>query len=100
MPISIKIHKSYRIVVAACDLNLIGKKFEQGKRQLEIKEYFFKGNEFNEENAIKTMQVQRQEDATFNIVGKESTKAALKAGIISKDGIAKIQGVPFALTLL
>lgn len=100
MPISIKIHKSYRIVVAACDLNLIGKKFEDKKRQLEIKEYFFKGDEFSEENAIKTLQTQAREDATFDIVGKESVKAALKAGIIEKEGVAKIQGIPFALVLL
>lgn len=98
--ISIKIHKSYRTVVAVCDSDLIGKKFEQGKRQLEIKEYFFKGDEFSEEKAIKTMIYQRQEDATFNIVGKESINAALKAGIISKDSVAKIQGVPFTLILL
>lgn len=98
--ISIKIHRSYRIVVAVCDSDLIGKKFEEGKRQIEIKEYFFKGDELNEEKAIKTMITQRYEDATFNIVGKESINAALKAGIISKEGVAKIQGVPFTLILV
>lgn len=98
--ISIKIHRSYRIVVAVCDCDLIGKKFEDTKRQLEVKEYFFRGDELNEEKAIKTLQMQKQEDATFNIVGKESINAALKAGIISKEGIGKIQGIPFALILI
>ena len=40
------------------------------------------------------------EDATFNIVGEESIKIALKIGIINKNGIKEIQGVPFALVLL
>mgnify|MGYP001601956213 CR=1 FL=1 len=98
--ISIKIHRSYRIVVAVCDTDLIGKKFEEGKKQLEIKEYFFRGDEMAEENAIKTLEAQKREDATFDIVGKESIRAALKAGIISKDYIAKIKNVPFALVLV
>ncbi len=39
--ISIKIHKSYRYVVAICDSNLVGKQFEQNKFQLDVKENFF-----------------------------------------------------------
>ena len=46
------------------------------------------------------MQKMQKEDATFNIVGNKSIKAALKAGIISEEGIKKIQGVQFALVLL
>ena len=96
----IKIHESYRNVVALCDSNLLGRKFEEGKFQLKIKENFFKGQEVNETEAVKTLQAQSEEDATFNIVGKKSTKAAIKAGIITKENIMKIQGVPLALTLL
>jgi hypothetical protein len=46
------------------------------------------------------MQDGADEDSTFNIVGEESVKAALKAGIIKKEGITRIQGVPIALVLL
>lgn len=96
----VKIHKTYRDVVAICDLDLIGKKFEQGKFQLDIKESFFKGDKISKEKAIKLMQDMSREDATFNIIGERSVNTALKAGIISKKGIKKIQGVPFALVLL
>jgi hypothetical protein len=41
-----------------------------------------------------------KEDATFNIVGKESIKTALEAGIIKESGIIKIQDIPIALILL
>jgi len=41
-----------------------------------------------------------KEDATFNIVGKESIQTALEAGIISKNEVKEISGIPFALVLL
>ena len=96
----IKIHKSYRDVVAVCDSNLIGKKFGEGKFQLDIKNSFYKGEEKTKQEAIQIMQNMSGEDATFNIVGKESVACALEAGIISKQGIKEIECVPFALVLL
>jgi len=96
----VKIHKSYRDVVAICDSNLIGKSLEQGNMQLEVKESFFKGDEKNEDEIIKIIQEMSEEDATFNIVGENSINTALRAGIINKKGIKKIQEVPFALVLL
>ena len=86
--------------MAICDSNLIGKRFEEGKFQLDIKESFFKGEKVSEEQAIQIIKKMSIEDATFNIVGEKSVSTALKAGIISEDGIKKIQGVPFALVLL
>ncbi|MEK6897463.1 MAG: DUF424 family protein [Nanoarchaeota archaeon] len=96
----IKIIKSYREIVAVCDSSILGKRFERGNFQLDIKESFYKGEEVSEEKAMEIMKSMASEDATFNIAGKESVKAALKAGIISKESIGKIQGIPFALVLL
>ena len=98
--ISIKIHKSYRTVVAICDSALVGKKFEEGKRQLDVTESFYKGEKVSEESAVKIIQMQAREDATFNIVGEKSIKAAISAGIINKEGISKLGGIPFALVLV
>ena len=95
-----KIHKTYRDVIAVCDSDLVGETFDEGKFQLEVKESFFKGEEISEEDLIDLMQEMSAEDATFNIVGKKSVNAGLKAGIISKEGVKKIQGVPFALVLV
>lgn len=87
-------------MVAICDSNLIGKVFEEGKFQLDVKESFFKGDEKSKEEIIKILKDMVREDATFNIVGKDSTQTALETGIISKEGIKEIGGVPFALVLL
>ncbi len=98
--IYLNIIKSYRDVVAVCDVMLLGKRFEHGKFQLEVKENFYRGEEVSEEKAVEKMKHFAREDATFNIVGAESIAAALKAGIIEKESVGKIQGIPFALVLL
>ncbi len=96
----VKLHKSYRTVVAICDSNLLGKTFEEGEKILDVRESFYNGEEVSYERAVEIMRFQAREDATFNIVGKESIKAAKEAGIITEEGIGEIQGIPFALVLL
>jgi hypothetical protein len=96
----VRIIKAYRDVVAVCDSELLGKRFEEGQFQLDVKESFYKGEEMNEENATGIMLNMSKEDATFNIVGEKSVNAALKAKIISQDGVKKIQGIPFAMVLV
>jgi len=96
----IKVHKAYRLIIAICDSELIGKYFEEGKHILDIPERFYKGDEHNEQETINLIKNYAAEDATFNIAGEKSVNTALKAGIISEAGIKKVQGVPFALTLL
>ena len=95
----LKIHQSYRNVVAVCDSELIGKKFEEGDFQIEAKESFFKGEDVPESQAIFIMRKMSTEDATFNIIGEESVNASIKAGIISEKNINEIRGIPFALVL-
>jgi len=96
----IKIHKAYREVVAICDEDLLGKRFEDGNKMIDVKESFFKGEKIEEPELFELMQELAKSDATFNIVGEQSVRIALKAGIITKEGIKKIKGIPYALVLL
>ena len=96
----INIIKSYRNIVAICDAELIGKKFEEEKFQLDVKESFFKGELTQEKKALEIIKDMRLEDATFNIVGKRSVSLAIKSGIIKEEDIGKISGIPYALRLL
>ena len=95
----VKLHKSYRTIVAVCDSDLIGKTFEEGIKQLEVRESFYKGEDLDYKKAIELMKKHSKDDATFNIVGEKAIKAALKAEIIDKAGIGKIDGIPYALVL-
>ena len=96
----IKIHKTYRDVVAICDSNLIGKTFEENNKQLHLKESFYKGERLNEEKAKQFIKKMSAEDSTFNIVGEKAIKLALECRIISNKGIKEIQGIPYALVLM
>lgn len=96
----VNIIKSYRDVVAICDSDLIGKRFEEGDFQIDVKESFFKGEDLEEKEVAEIIKNMKLEDATFNIVGEDSTKLALQLGLISEEGIKKIQDIPFALVLL
>jgi hypothetical protein len=96
----VKIHKSYREVVAVCDSELLGKKFEEGLKQLDVRENFYNGEKKSTEELVEFLKDMAMEDATFNIVGPRAINCALKAGIISKQGIKTVQNVPFALVLL
>ena len=85
------------------NLELIGKKFEEGEKQLEIKESFYKGEQKEPksiEEVDKIMEDWNKEDATFNIVGEKSINLALKKEIITQGSIKKIKNIPYALILL
>jgi hypothetical protein len=96
----VNIIKSYRDIVAVCDKELIGKKFEEGTLQLDVKENFFKGKESSKEEVYEIMIDMKLEDSTFNIIGERSVQTALEAGIVLKEGIRKIDNIPFALVLI
>lgn len=96
----VKVIKSHRDIVIICDSDLIGKKFEEGTSQLDVKENFFKGEEKTKQETLEIIKKMSIEDATFNIVGRESIETALEIGIINKEGIKTIQGVPVAMVLL
>ena len=96
----VRIIKTYRNIIAICDADLLGKKFEEGKFLLDVKESFFKGEKTSEEELSDIIKKESIEDSTFNIIGEKSVNVALKTGILSEHEIKKIQGIPFALVLI
>ena len=98
MSIQIKIHNpnnpNCRKIISICDSELLGKNFEEGKLQLEVKPNFYKGEEKTKEEIHKILET---EEASFNIVGKESIEICKKAGLIN-DAI-QVQGIPFAMVI-
>ena len=83
----VKIHKSYREVIAICDTNLLGKTFEEGNRAIFINPNFFQGEEKGEKEILEIIEKGAEEDSTFNIIGQEAVNLALKAKIIKEEGI-------------
>ena len=88
------------MVVAVCDSDIYGKRFEEGDRQIDLTGDFFKGEEKNLEQTREILEDSVKEDATFNFVGKEACALAVELELIDEEHILKIQGVPVALALL
>lgn len=97
----VKIHKATRHVVAICDSDLIGKKFEDsdGVRQIDLTGTFFSGEEKSEAEIVELITDMKREDSSFNIVGKNSIDCAVKAKLISKKEIITIADIPIAMIL-
>ncbi|UCD21232.1 MAG: DUF424 family protein [archaeon] len=96
----IKVHDTYRKVVAICDSELVGKKFEQDNLELDINDKFYGGKEYSDEKALEMIKWAITEDACFNFVGKNSVELGVKAGIIDRDSILTVQGISHALSLM
>lgn len=96
----VKVYNAYRKVVAVCDQELLGKRFTEGQKLLDVKESFYSGEIMDKDKALITVKSEAADDATFNFVGKEAIELALSAGIIDKKGVMKMQGIPYALSLL
>jgi hypothetical protein len=98
--IHVKVYNAYRKVVAVCDQGLIGKRFTEGIKLLDVKESFYNGEIMNREKALIIIKSEASDDSTFNFVGKEAIDLGIDAGIIDKKRIMKMQGIPYALSLL
>lgn len=92
----VKIHEDKRAdgreVVAICDKELIGQTLEEGNLSLTITERFYKGEEKSKEEIKKLLKTANN----LNLVGKKTIKLAINSGIVSKENIIKIKGVPHA----
>lgn len=97
---SVKVHELYRKIVAMCDAELLGKKFEDDKIQLEVNEKFYKGSIVDEARALRILKKEILEDSCFNFVGDNTIELAAKAGIIDKERVIKVKGIPHAMSLL
>ena len=96
----LKVHKSYRWVVAVCDEDVFGRKLVDGERVLDVSGDFFRGDEMSAEDVKGEVVRCAGEDATFNFVGDKSVGIAKELGLVKDSGVIEIEGIPVALVLL
>ena len=93
----VKIHSTPNGKIAAvCDKEILGKIFEEGKRQLDLSSEFYKGKEMTEKDLDRIV----CGCYILNIVGKKSVGWAIKKGLIDADKIIRISSVPHAQCVL
>ena len=96
MALSIKIHKAYRTVVAICDSDILGKKFEEGNKQLDLTSDFYNGEKRSDREIYDLM----RNSYMLNLVGKKTIKFALDESMITDDNVRKIANIPYANVVL
>ena len=90
----LKMHtNNNRMIVAACDENLLGKVFQEGEKCLDLKTYrnFYEGKKVTEtefKNALRHF-------SSVNLVGEGVVKVAVELNIINKKDVKYIQKVPY-----
>ncbi|MEM2899439.1 MAG: DUF424 family protein [Thermoplasmata archaeon] len=91
--ISVKIHSAQGMtIVAACDIELLGKKLVEKEIVLEVHRGFYEGVYVDEEGFIRHLAL----GMCGNLVGKYTVEAAIKANYVDKNSILYIEGVPHA----
>lgn len=79
-------------LVAVCDDNLLGKKFEQGDFQIDLTSNFYKGEKASEERLREMLKGAYLAD----FVGQESVSFAVKEKLVAEGNEIKVKGVPHA----
>ncbi len=93
----VKIHKrENRTVVAVCDSDLVGRKFEEGERQLDLTGDFYKGEERDDKEVGDII---RNADIV-NLVGPNAVKIGLQEEVITQDHVITIAGIPHAQAVI
>lgn len=93
----VKIHKrENKAVVAVCDSDLIGRKFEEGGRQLDLSGDFYRGEERDDKEVGDLI---RNADIV-NLVGPNAVRIGLQEEVITQDHIITIAGIPHAQAII
>lgn len=84
--------RSAGLLLAVCDADIIGKTFQDGELEVNISTHFYKGDLVDEAEVLASLR------AAFsgNFFGKNAVKLAVKVGLVDKDEVKKIAGVPHA----
>jgi hypothetical protein len=80
------------MLLAACDVELLGTVLRDGKIVFKVNEEFYKGPKMPVEEAVELM----EESTIVNMVGQNIVDKAIKKGLVHPEAVLIICGVPHA----
>ena len=93
----LKLHKREgKLLVAVCDSELLGQKFEEGDKQLDLTSNFYKGDEKDDMTVGDTI----RNANTLNLVGEKAVKLGIDEGMIDESHVKKISGISYAQAII
>ncbi len=81
-----------KLILAICDSDIIGKKFEDGDKQLDLTSQFYNGAEMTEEEVLKLL----PKACSMDIVGKRSVEFAERYNLIDQTRVIYVKKIPHA----
>jgi len=97
MRVYLKVHGSPRFeTIACCDERLLNKIVKEGNLRIEITERFYGGTLMGIDQAIEIL----LRASYFNIVGSNIIDKAIANGIVPKEGVRTINGIPMAIKMM
>lgn len=87
------IKKSGRnVLLAICDVEILGRTLREEKIVFCIKEEFYKGARVNVEEAVSMI----ENSNIVNMVGRNVVKKAIQKGYVHPEAVLNIEGIPHA----
>lgn len=83
---------SHGMLLVITDKDLLGKKFEEGRLQLDLTKDFYKGEEKNKEEIVLLFQKARH----IHLTGTEAVKAGIELDCVQPERVLTVKGVPHA----
>ncbi|MCX8151221.1 MAG: DUF424 family protein [Candidatus Bathyarchaeota archaeon] len=80
------------VLLAICDVDLLGKTLRQGKIVFQIKNEFYNGGKVTVEEAVDMI----ENSNIVNMVGKCCVAQAIAKGYVHPEAVLQIEGVPHA----
>lgn len=80
------------VLLATCDVELLGKILREGKIVFKVGEEFYKGPKMPVEEAVELM----KESTIVNMVGTNIVNKAIEKGLVHPEAVLEICGVPHA----
>jgi hypothetical protein len=80
------------VLLAACDVELLGEILRDGKIVFKVDEEFYKGPKMLVEEALELI----EESTMVNMVGHNIVKRAIEKGLVHPQAVLKICGIPHA----
>ena len=80
-----------RLILAVCDEELIGKKLEEGKRQLDLSVDFYRGEPKDEAETVALI----KKAFSISAAGKKSVGCCILAGVVEDEKAPELKGVPY-----
>ena len=93
MKIYIKVYKAFgERILAACDAEILGKKFSEGDLQIEVKRSFYSGKLTN----LETLKEELEKATIANLTGNNVVDFAIKNKFVDEKNVLKISNIKHA----